>query len=659
MLKGNDNLDQLDALKSKHERALSELQTSYAQVMGVGVPQHSRMTAAYREAVEQRMQRGTGQSLKDSLGKISGSSQKAGMDNEDKSFWEGFRKGLGLKDDEEVGGGRPGDIGFSAMDTAEHTVYKKDYNAAGYQQRSGLHEADLGLKLAAVPAPAHVTGLDDEASQSNGEGGQFSSFVYGYSEDNPLLDDVKPLKDPDAPSGEDGTIDRDEFDNPADYWDAVEVALNEYIESDDAQGAAGFILNNEIDISEMERFLPGMAEQISGIINQEGTVVTEPGPTTEDICDQIIDIYEDNGLLDEDGVDYDALKQLYNESPEIFDRLRSLYQSLGLYNENLAFNKDKYKEINEYNPDVFKNLAVLDAAIRQIETEELLKENKDRIDWVDPSGFSTAADYYKSMITTYNELRIEDPVLADAFMENNLPEGEEITCWSEALKNEIGTAAANEFMDGLDDEVTTDFNPDHMWDPGQTNVGYGTINIDGEDYAIIPSMYGDDYEVVESISCNDFEFSGAKFAWNFNLTDGAPKWYAVLDILSQAAEASSSVQVDVVIVEQDGEQRVIIKYYDPVWTSLNLKAGETLQEINNDGAFKISLSEAHTESEYGYIFCSGGKTMLMPLIYPDDRILVNDMDLTTDMHLPAELSDELVRRIEEALASSGIYIDLP
>ena len=143
-------------------------QRQYAKTSGLNSSLQSRMTDEYREAVEQRMQRGMGQSLKDSLGKISGRSQKAGMDNEDKSFWEGFRKGLGLKDGEEVGGGRPGDIGFSAMDTAEHTVYKKDYNAAGYQQRSGLHEADLGLKLAAISAPAHRSGLyqdDNEYSR--------------------------------------------------------------------------------------------------------------------------------------------------------------------------------------------------------------------------------------------------------------------------------------------------------------------------------------------------------------------------------------------------------------------------------------------------------------------------------------------------------------
>jgi hypothetical protein len=59
------------------------------------------------------------------------------------------------------------------------------------------------------------------------------------------------------------------------------------------------------------------------------------------------------------------------------------------------------------------------------------------------------------------------------------------------------------------------------------------------------------------------------------------------------------------------------------------------------------------------LLCVDGKTMVLPIIYPNDHIYVDGVDVTDELRRPYELSDELVRRIEEAMADSGIDIDLP
>ena len=361
------------------------------------------------------------------------------------------------------------------------------------------------------------------------------------------------------------------------------------------------------------------------------------------------------------GVNTDALEKLYFESPEIFDNLEDLYRALGIINDNLVVNDERISEIWAYNSDVIKNLYELTTAIQKLKDDALIEANIDRIGEVDSGTFSTDEEYYKYMITTYDELRNEAPVLANAFLENNLPNGEEMTYWLNKLSEEIGVRAALDFMEGLNDEHTAEYHPDHTWDPDQTNVGYGTIAIDGEDYAIIPLGYGDDYEVVETIHCNDIEFDSASFVWNWSsgLDSEARGIYNIVQVIYQGLKATGSIQVDLDIVENAGEQRVVIRYYDPLWTRLDLETGERIREQIDEGYFDITLSEDHIGMEYGYIFCSGGKTYVMPLIYPDDRVMVNGVDITNKMRVPVEISDELVRRIEEALASQGIYIDLP
>ena len=127
--------DMLEALKVHREAALKELQAAYAQAMGL---EEKRPKA----------------------------SVKATPQNE-KSFWAGFRKGLGLKEGEEVGSGRPGELSFAAQNVA-----------------------------------AHMPGLDDEdTGQSSEADGQFSSFVYGYSGDNPLLEDEEDAPEPGPNAG--------------------------------------------------------------------------------------------------------------------------------------------------------------------------------------------------------------------------------------------------------------------------------------------------------------------------------------------------------------------------------------------------------------------------------------------------------------------------
>ena len=246
MLKGSGKVDQLEALKGRHEWTLKELQTGYAQAMGLNSPQHSRMSDEYREAMERRMQEGNSgnqslkgflrkqatkggsntanarefqqlqyaqpmglnspqhsrmsdeyreaverrmqegsngqQSLKDILGQISGSTKPV-RDNEDKSFWDGFRKGLGLKDGEEIGGGRPGDISFAATDVAAHKpgLYQDDNKYTREQleeRRRALQEELIELLLKHGYTEDEITGelLNDLLYNGTGLGEDQDEF---------------------------------------------------------------------------------------------------------------------------------------------------------------------------------------------------------------------------------------------------------------------------------------------------------------------------------------------------------------------------------------------------------------------------------------------------------------------------------------------------
>jgi hypothetical protein len=181
MLNSGGDHDRLEALKAQREAALKELKEAYSNAMGLGEKkpknqlQGSRMDDVYRQAILQRMGNvGAGQQVSGANG------LKDMQQSNEQLFWDGFKKGLGLKEGEEVG------EEATNISRGEQPEYGNPVNHNIGGGRPG------GIGFSAHPAPMHAPGLDDEeASQDSGEGGQFSSFVYGYSEDNPLLDDPK------------------------------------------------------------------------------------------------------------------------------------------------------------------------------------------------------------------------------------------------------------------------------------------------------------------------------------------------------------------------------------------------------------------------------------------------------------------------------------
>jgi hypothetical protein len=96
-----------------------------------------------------------------------------------------------------------------------------------------------------------------------------------------------------------------------------------------------------------------------------------------------------------------------------------------------------------------------------------------------------------------------------------------------------------------------------------------------------------------------------------------------------------------------------------MWTDLDFNRKEYSGSSEYGVPISGKLDPMHDETEFGYIYCVDGKTMVLPIIYPNDHIYVNGVEVTDELRKPYVLSDELVRRIEEALADSGIYIDLP
>ena len=305
MLKGN-NPDSLNALKAHHERELSKLKTAYDQALGLGgkKPKNqllatepnidalkqahsSRMDDAYRQAISRRIGKGnSGQQGNDAsnLGDMQQSNEQL--------FWEGFKKGLGLKEGEEVGQedlkGGLRDIGFAMQDT-----------------------------------PMHAPGLnDDETSQDNEEGGQFSSFVYGYSEDNPLLDDPTVEQYKDIILGPYNLSDEA-------YLKALIGTGEMCFKLGGSEALNEFLENNNLSISEYGRALQKLEtvmgdefnEFISGVIagndymgeyTSSGNLPAQ-GPELEidwqDACDRISSIFQEYDLFDEKRCQYGCIRE--------------------------------------------------------------------------------------------------------------------------------------------------------------------------------------------------------------------------------------------------------------------------------------------------------------------------------------------------------------
>lgn len=175
MLKGVQT-GELDAAVARQEAALKALKTRYSNAMGLGERKRGNqlLPQSNRKAEE-------------NFNTLQQPDRTAG---DDKAFWDGFKRGMGLKAGEELG------------------------------QESVMSGRPEGLSFAAQDTPAHGMGL-------NGR--------------------VQPLTNPGTAVDKEGIIDRDDYDDLGDYWDAVEDALDGYLAYGDAQGAAGLIINNDIN----------------------------------------------------------------------------------------------------------------------------------------------------------------------------------------------------------------------------------------------------------------------------------------------------------------------------------------------------------------------------------------------------------------------------
>jgi hypothetical protein len=108
----------------------------------------------------------------------------------------------------------------------------------------------------------------------------------------------------------------------------------------------------------------------------------------------------------------------------------------------------------------------------------------------------------------------------------------------------------------------------------------------------------------------------------------------MMSLFNQAVQTMDRFQEDVEIVEKNGEQRAIIKYYDPMWSGLGFEAGKKTPNLDYDVAIFGDFDKRHTESEFGTIYCTDGKTMLKPVIYPGDHIYVGGKDVTSQLREP-------------------------
>ena len=234
--------------------------------------------------------------------------------------------------------------------------------------------------------------------------------------------------------------------------------------------------------------------------------------------------------------------------------------------------------------------------------------------------------------------------------------------WNSELYGLIGSDKYSEFLNESKMPILTmPLRPvlrnDDRWNKGK-DVGYGSIVKGGEVIALIPTdsdAYINGVSLVEQTDDIDTKFNLARFLLNQDFTEDAPALQTFLEIGSQVGNALDHTYLTVDIVEANGEKKAVIKYSDSGCNYAKLQEG-----VNPSEKGVIKLDRRHMDNpEFGYICVVDGKTMLMPLIYPNDRFIYKGKDVTYEMSQPIELPSYILDTVEKMLKENGITLNLP
>ena len=282
------------------------------------------------------------------------------------------------------------------------------------------------------------------------------------------------------------------------------------------------------------------------------------------------------------------------------------------------------KQLNEN--DRWELLASFEVGNELVEKNEALKTAS-----VDRSNYISDEAYLKDMISHGIQLeQAGDDESAEAFWDNNLEPNESVFDCYEKLAELTGPEDFKAFMDevSIPDAVAR---KDYTWDPKVTDIGLGTVNVGGEDIGIIAPNSGKDYsddQVIDTCYIHINDFNGTRFLLNLDFEDKGGLGLPLAQLLNQLGSAVDSVGVRADIVEKDGAKRAVLKLFNSSYAGY--EPGDTVDDLTT--GLSIYLDEGHRDNpEFGYIYVSGGKAKLVPLIYLEDRFSINGIDCTDEM----------------------------
>jgi hypothetical protein len=145
MLKSGNDHNKLEAIKTQHGAALKELQGAYSNAMGLGErkPKNQLAAPSGRKAEE----------YLNTMQRLGENSVRATATDNDKDFWDGFKRGMGLKEGEGLGqegvGGRP--RGMSASPVTPTAMKFSTYTSSPMSSRSATGSPPCLLMAGMIP----------------------------------------------------------------------------------------------------------------------------------------------------------------------------------------------------------------------------------------------------------------------------------------------------------------------------------------------------------------------------------------------------------------------------------------------------------------------------------------------------------------------------
>lgn len=393
------------------------------------------------------------------------------------------------------------------------------------------------------------------------------------------------------------------------------------------------------------------------------------------------------GLDDEEDItasDPTKKENEYISQEDYFKQLKKLRNELEL---NKKFKEDSYegtaRAFGKHNSQeaVFfnDNYKIAEGNIKKIENEiNVLKGNREwsktqekgltpheSNDYINEDDYINSNDYYKDMAERAWDYLDNGDVkgLVDFFKENDIDDNE---------KRIIGEYVKELKEKKLTQHLIAPAQPDskpllgdpknygNYWDRPPMDKDYGSVYVNGNEVNIIPwSPENSEYphEVIGSYHFHQNNFNGGRFAKDFEFEEDAPAGFLFVQLAHQVLKANDWFDVDVDIVNIDGEKKAIIKYNDSGWANLYKEPGRVLIDVEN--GTDITLNEKHTANEFGYIYAEDGKTWLKPLIYPGEQYIKSGEDVTYQLKEPVEVPKDLVKKINDIFLEQGLGIELP